>query len=158
MRKSGRVLQFANARQPKPSQSLQGLLKTQVLKITHNLQERAKEAVFSTASPDDSCEQDMLDITGMERTVASVRRKKKKKTAKDSLQHTGKIKFDSAPETRVFGPPDLTEVSLNHWPCFLIRKYKGGKNCYHLKGHGTLKIKDSKTLFLVSTKGSKGIS
>ena len=79
MRKSGRVLQFANARQPKPSQSLQGLLKTQVLKITHNLQERAKEAVFSTASPDDSCEQDMLDITGMERTVARVRRKKKKK-------------------------------------------------------------------------------
>ena len=79
MRKSGRVLQFPNARQPKQSQSLQGLLKTQVLKITHNLQERAKEAVFSTASPDDSCEQDTLDITGMERTVARVRRKKEKK-------------------------------------------------------------------------------
>ena len=109
------MLQFPNAGQPKQSQSLQGLLKTQVLKITHNIQERAKEAVFSTASPDDSCEQDTLDITGMERTVARVRRKKerkKKKTAKDSLQDTGKIKFDSAPETRVFGPPDLTQVSL----------------------------------------------
>lgn len=134
------MLKFPNAGQPKPSQSLQGLLKTQVLRITHNLQERVREAVFSAASPDDSCEQDRLDITGMERTVARVRRngkKKKKKTAKDSLQDTGKIKFDSAPEKRVLGPPDLTEVSLNYWTYFLIRKYKGGKNCYHLKGNGT---------------------
>lgn len=60
-------------------------------------------------------------------------KKKKKKTAKDSLQDTGKIKFDSAPEKRVLGPPDLTEVSLNYWPYFLIRKYKGGKNCIILK-------------------------
>lgn len=129
------MLQFPNAGQPKLSQSLQGLLKTQVLKVTHDRQERVKEAVFSAASPDDSREQDRLDITGMERTMARVRRKekKKKKTAKDSLQDTGKIKFNSAPETRVFGPPDLTEVSLNHWPCFLIRKYKGGKNCIILK-------------------------
>lgn len=68
-----------------------------------------------------------------EQWLESEERKKKKKTAKDSLQDTGKIKFNSAPETRVFGPPDLTEVSLNHWPCFLIRKYKGGKNCIILK-------------------------
>ena len=73
------MLQFPNAGQPKPSQSLQGLLKTQVLKIIHDLQERVKEAVFSAASPDDSHEQDRLDITGMERTMARVRRKEKKK-------------------------------------------------------------------------------
>ena len=73
------MLQFPNAGQPKPSQSLQGLLKTQVLKITHDLQERVKEAAFSAASPDDSCEQDRLHITGMERTMARVRRKEKKK-------------------------------------------------------------------------------
>jgi len=73
------VLQFPNAGQPKLSQSLQGLLKTQVLKVTHDRQERVKEAVFSAASPDDSREQDRLDITGMERTMARVRRKEKKK-------------------------------------------------------------------------------
>lgn len=73
------MLQFPNAGQPKLSQSLQGLLKTQVLKVTHDRQERVKEAVFSAASPDDSREQDRLDITGMERTMARVRRKEKKK-------------------------------------------------------------------------------
>lgn len=76
------MLQFPNAGQPKLSQSLQGLLKTQVLKVTHDRQERVKEAVFSAASPDDSREQDRLDITGMERTMARVRRKEKKKKKK----------------------------------------------------------------------------
>lgn len=84
------MLKFPNAGQPKPSQSLQGLLKTQVLRITHNLQERVREAVFSAASPDDSCEQDRLDITGMERTVARVRRNGEKKKKKRLLRTVSK--------------------------------------------------------------------